>query len=825
MKKLALFFVLFSSLIHYSSVQVQRTNKNLDELYIASGMTKIAESIHDNGWIEFKKELMIDPNRVFIDYKNLFGLNKDDEMILIKVTEDTTGREHYRYQQVHSGIKVEGMVYNIHALKKVVYSANGKIAPNLQLNTKAKFSHSDVKSIARNNVRISSLKGKFINQNINEDSILIIQDTQSKSDLNYNYKLAYRFIFHDTIDNNSYRIYVDPIVGDVIKIKNSARDAANPSYLGSCNTKYHGNESVYTYYYNAGLFCPDYYYIGPAMANGLSYIVSTGSTEFPCNQPTPGAYWSSQNRFFDPAVLIDVSAFWGVQKANLFFANLGTYKMTNETMLINTAVSYSSPNASYNPDISVFNFGAPVANKCSDMVELDIIGHEYAHGVIHWHLGDLSYSGETGAIEEGLCDVFGAMIETSSEGYDPTLTYTMGYYSIISDLYKRSLSNPNSLGAHSTDPNCQILEIGQPSSYQGTYWDYRGCDESGIHTNSSVMSHWFYLLAEGGAGVSGIGRTKATQIIYQFIRKGYLDYGSSFSDARIGTTKTVCELYGLCSNEYNQVLNAWNAVNVYNSYVGAEYSRINESPSLVCQSGYTFSINCLPCSGNIIWNKSNNLSFVGGNTGQSITVTAVSSGMASVSAILYTACGNFEIPGKSFWAGVPQLDYVSGPSYGQTYNSYYFNAYPSYDYRSQASYNWVVSPWADLYPDYSGASVYFYDPYGYQIAVYASNSCGTSNTVYSWIDVTGGGNYILSPNPANNEIIIRIKEPDSDSRMIENNPIYTISIFNVYGLILSKGEYSGDLIRIPVNKLQDGNYFIRIDNGKSTQTKQLIIKH
>ncbi|WP_435546420.1 M4 family metallopeptidase, partial [Glaesserella parasuis] len=60
----------------------------------------------------------------------------------------------------------------------------------------------------------------------------------------------------------------------------------------------------------------------------------------------------------------------------------------------------------------------------------------------------------------------------------------------------------------------------QPAIYQGQYWaSLTGADNGGVHTNSGVENHWYYLLAHGGTGngvtVTGIGRAKATAIAWR----------------------------------------------------------------------------------------------------------------------------------------------------------------------------------------------------------------------------------------------------------------------------------------------------------------------
>jgi Zn-dependent metalloprotease len=44
---------------------------------------------------------------------------------------------------------------------------------------------------------------------------------------------------------------------------------------------------------------------------------------------------------------------------------------------------------------------------------------------------------------------------------------------------------------------------GQPD--KGTYWYAGTADSGGVHTNSGVLNHWFYILAVGKSGTNDIG--------------------------------------------------------------------------------------------------------------------------------------------------------------------------------------------------------------------------------------------------------------------------------------------------------------------------------
>ena len=102
--------------------------------------------------------------------------------------------------------------------------------------------------------------------------------------------------------------------------------------------------------------------------------------------------------------------------------------------------------------------------------------------------------------------------------------------------------------------------------YFGTYWS-SGTD---IHINSGVQNYWFYLLAEGGAGINdngyeyqvhGIGRERAAQIAY-WNMVYYMNSSCGYGDARVGSIMAAALLFGYDSEEVRSTIDAWNAVGV-----------------------------------------------------------------------------------------------------------------------------------------------------------------------------------------------------------------------------------------------------------------------
>lgn len=215
-----------------------------------------------------------------------------------------------------------------------------------------------------------------------------------------------------------------------------------------------------------------------------------------------------------------------------------------------------------------YDYGDGDGVNYGPVISLDVVGHEITHGVTEYS-ANLAYSYESGALNESFSDIFGESIEKFATG---TNDWLMG-----ADLGTpfRSMSNPK--------------DYYQPDTYKGSGWSTGSSDNGGVHTNSGVQNHWFYLLSVGGSGsndngnsynFSGIGMTKAYKIAYRNLTV-YLSSNSDYYDARSGAIQAARDLYGNDSNEEAAVTNAWYAVGVGNSYdVGS-----TPPPSGDCTSG------------------------------------------------------------------------------------------------------------------------------------------------------------------------------------------------------------------------------------------------
>jgi Zn-dependent metalloprotease len=265
---------------------------------------------------------------------------------------------------------------------------------------------------------------------------------------------------------------------------------------------------------------------------------------------------------------------WGMEKTYDFYFNVFNRNSYNDSggiikQYLNSPLTQLSqggdPNNAFamgSPyNIMVYGMGDGI--QMSPVVGLDVEGHEFTHMVVNNNgNGGLTYQGESGALNESFADIMGACIEFYS-GVNPD--WNIGEDVAVSASNLRSMSNPNNPSGLSQ----------QPDTYNGTYWvnPSSSQDNGGVHTNSGVQNHWFYLLSQGGSGindignaytVSNIGISDARQIAYRNLVT-YLTPNATYFDAYYGSLQAAEDLYGNPSTQYSAVREAWYAVGIGNN--------------------------------------------------------------------------------------------------------------------------------------------------------------------------------------------------------------------------------------------------------------------
>jgi len=479
--------------------------------------------------------------------------------------DDGDGNIVYRYQQYYKGIIVEGAMYVLHTKKGNIELAHGDIIEGLNFNVEKIIREEDALNIALKAVNAEKFawEDEILEKDLREDTEdssatyypkgrLVITKLPFVKELSKdNFRLAFQFDIKTKIPDDYRSVWIDAFSGDVIN--NISKEEASSGY----GWTYYNGWKYFTTRWRGWPF--KYYYLRDK-TRGDIFTRWHGDNSKITDKDN---YWDYQSE------RQAVGAHWGVQRAWQYYKDVWNVTGLGNNKDIHVWVDrvYPEPNAEYQP--TYYNFdeiyiGKAISGECYTMAALDVIGHEYTHGIVQYS-SNFYHTGEPGALEESFCDIFGNVIQEWVEGYDFNRIYTQAEDPIIGTGGIRALHDPLNSGTHSYEsgPYC-YLAPGHPDTYGGQYWYDGPCHWGGKHGNCGVQNYWFYLLAEGdehnGIIVDGIGLDKAARIAYGNMVS--LTTYDEYDDAREGAVYIARSLYGECSPEHISTMNAWAAVGV-----------------------------------------------------------------------------------------------------------------------------------------------------------------------------------------------------------------------------------------------------------------------
>ncbi len=187
-------------------------------------------------------------------------------------------------------------------------------------------------------------------------------------------------------------------------------------------------------------------------------------------------------------------------------------------------------------------------------IPVDVIGHELTHGVTQ-HTANLEYFGQSGALNESVSDVFGSLIKQYALGQTAAeADWLIGAGLLAPGVHGTALRSMKAPGTAYDDPN--LGKDPQPATME--HYVHTGRDNGGVHINSGIPNHAFYLAAKA---LGGHAWEKAGQVWYDALTGGDLKSDAQFADFATLTAKAARERFG--ADELEAVQKAWEQVGVH----------------------------------------------------------------------------------------------------------------------------------------------------------------------------------------------------------------------------------------------------------------------
>ncbi len=254
-------------------------------------------------------------------------------------------------------------------------------------------------------------------------------------------------------------------------------------------------------------------------------------------------------------------------------------------------------------------------------------------------------------------------------------------------------------------------------------------------------------------------------------------------------------------------------------------------PSILCSGNYTFSVDSLVAGYTVSWNNSSNLSNISAS-GTSAVFLVAGTGQGWIGASITAPSGQtLELTKKSVWLGFPGqpiTDPTGYPTYqmslgqiktirvvsatGNPYQ-YIWTITGSIVKRSgggiQCTVEAVTTGWGNFY-------------------VKSRNECGYSVSGGGSVNVSsgGGGGLLLSPNPVNDILTVKINNTKTPYSL--NNLHSKTKELRIYDKMMNlkmSETFIGTSIKINVSNLKHGVYILQIISGNKILKKEIIISH
>jgi Zn-dependent metalloprotease len=521
-----------------------------------------------------RKDLNITKEEFIEKYLHVLNLAPNSEMRAFRQETNDLGITMTRYQQYVNNIKVKGGDMVVNEQNGRVKYINGRYMTKTAINEEVKIpEESGLKTALQ---QINATEYLWLNPEAEANykklkksetatlypkGELCFVPERGKNEAQI-FRLVWKYLINVSPATESYEVHINASTGEVVNKIPLTYDCNG----GSSTTIWNGARTIFTQL-NAG----SYRTLGDCNSAQVHTMNGNGN-----DNGVGATFYTDADNSWPNTTLGNYIAqtHWGVKETRDYYASVHSregYDDAGHDFVSYINAGFTS-NAYWTYATEAASFGGS-STGASPYCNIDVCGHEHTHGVVHF-TSDLVYQDEPGALNESFADCLGEAVE------ERTLGPTNWIHRFEISGGNRSLIDPN--------------DFSDPDTYNGTFWYTGSGDNGGVHTNSGVQNHWFYLLSQGGTGtndngnsfnVSGITIDKARLITYDCMVG--LSTNSQYSNARSVSIQKAKDRYGDCADEVEQTTNAWRAVGVGAAYVAPTPITITATTTAteVCKGG------------------------------------------------------------------------------------------------------------------------------------------------------------------------------------------------------------------------------------------------
>ena len=490
---------------------------------------------------------------------------------------DELGQTHVRVDQTYRGVRVwEGEAIVAVSAESATQGLISELRAGIDVSTQPTLSSSEAISIAHSDL---APQGEFarppsselvvyphVIEQVREARLRGPQGELNAEDIERRvsrYALAYHV--HTELENGAQEtqhtdFLIDAHSGEIVKRWSTLYTAASK---GSGKSQYSGTVELGTDSNGTAFELRDVARSMNITTYNLNHGTSGTGTVFSDADNTWGDgknYVSGGSTTNDNGQTAGVDAHYGTERTfDYYQAVHGRNGIDGAGKAAYNRVHYSSnyDNAFWSDGCFCMTYGD--GRSLTVLTSIDVAGHEMTHGVIS-RTANLTYSGESGGLNEAMADIHGTMVEFYSRGGSgATIGNTGGNWQIGEQLMATPLR--------------YMIKPSKDGQSRDAWSSSLGSID--VHFSSGPLNRAFYFLSQGASktstdeayssylpgGMTGIGNDKAARIAYRALSTK-MTASTNYAGARTAFLAAATDLYSATSAEYAAVQNAFAAINV-----------------------------------------------------------------------------------------------------------------------------------------------------------------------------------------------------------------------------------------------------------------------